>query len=61
MFTNRSQKTSTFQKDVGIFLNQHGLTRAGINTGPVLGLSTGKLNVTTIVKWYNYIILYISH
>lgn len=41
----RSQKTSHLQKQAGMFLSMHGLTRSAQTAGRVLGFSTGtRLN-----------------
>ena len=41
----RSQKTSHLQKQSGMFLSMHGLTRSGQTVGRLLGFSTGiRLN-----------------
>ena len=37
----RSQKTSHLQKQAGMFLAMHGLTRSAQTAGRVLGFSTG--------------------
>jgi len=42
---NRSQKTSQLQKDMGTFLNNHGVSRSAVNSGPVLGYSVAPRTI----------------
>ena len=35
----RSQKTSQFHKDQGLYLHHQGTSRAAMNSGPILGYS----------------------
>lgn len=41
----RSQKTNTLQKDLGLYMHQHGLSRTGINNGPIFGFSVAPRTV----------------
>lgn len=40
LFYIRSQKTCSFQKELSAFLDSHGTSRSGLNSGPVLGYGT---------------------
>ncbi|XP_048575932.1 uncharacterized protein LOC5507411 isoform X1 [Nematostella vectensis] len=46
----RSQKTSTLQKDEGLFLQHHGASRTAINSGRILGFSTSPRNIDSHKK-----------
>lgn len=48
---NRSQKTCSLQKDEGLFLRQHGASRAAINSGWILGFSTSLRDVDSHQKF----------
>ncbi|KAK3744785.1 hypothetical protein QZH41_014775 [Actinostola sp. cb2023] len=41
----RPQKTSAFQKDLGLYLNHHGTSRAALNSGPLLGFSAAPRTI----------------
>ncbi|KAK3735156.1 hypothetical protein QZH41_020256 [Actinostola sp. cb2023] len=41
----RSQKTSAFQKDLGLYLNHHGTSRSALNSGPLLGFSAAPRTI----------------
>ncbi|EDO31553.1 predicted protein [Nematostella vectensis] len=46
----RSQKTSTLQKNEGLFLQHHGASRTAINSGRILGFSTSPRNIDSHKK-----------
>ncbi|KAK3745427.1 hypothetical protein QZH41_010251 [Actinostola sp. cb2023] len=41
----RSQKTSAFQKDLGLYLNHHGTSRSALNSGPLLRFSAAPRTI----------------
>ena len=41
----RSQKTSHLQKDIGLYLAQHGLSRSGQAAGPIIGDSVHRRTI----------------
>ena len=55
----RSQKTCSFQKELSAFLDSHGTSRSGLNSGPVLGYGKSprttdrhkKLSKQSVNKW----------
>lgn len=42
---NRSQKTSHLQRESGLFLAQHGLSRSGQAAGPIMGDSVHRRTI----------------
>ena len=47
----RSQKTCSLQKDEGLFVRQHGASRAAINSGRILGFRTSLRDVDSHQKF----------
>lgn len=44
-FPNRSQKTSHLQRDSGLFLSNHGLSRSGQSAGHIMGDSVHRRSI----------------
>ena len=42
---SRSQKSCPLQKDLGLYMHQHGLSRAGLNNGPIFGFSVAPRSI----------------
>ena len=42
---SRSQKSCLLQKDLGLYMHQHGLSRACLNNGPIFAFSVAPRSI----------------